>query len=265
MSTTALLAAGCLGLAVLLLGRPRVRAPASWRPPSLSRVSRPAVLALVVAAVGALVISGAGRAVVLAVIGAGAALAGVRLVLARRARAAAGVTAGRVLEVCEQLAAELAAGSPPGSALDRAAEDWPPLRPVAEAARVGADVPTAWRSVTHRPGAGDLRLVGAAWQVGQRTGSGLADAVARVGRDLRADRATGRVVDGELASARATARLIAVLPLLALFMGTGSGGDPWGFLLGHPAGLACLGAGLAFGFAGLWWIELLARDVRRAR
>ncbi len=258
---TAALAAGCLVAAVLLLGRPRVRAPVRVRMP---RVSRPVLLAGVVLVVALLVVTGAGRLVTLAVIGAGAALVGVRLLLARRERATAAATGGRVLEVCEQLAAELASGSPPGAALDRAATDWPPLRPVAEAARVGADVPTAWRSVAGRPGAGDLRLVGAAWQVGQRTGSGLADAIARVGRDLRADRATGRVVDGELASARATARLIAVLPLLALLMGTGSGGDPWGFLLGHPAGLACLGAGLACGLAGLWWIELLARDVRRA-
>jgi tight adherence protein B len=246
---------------VLLLGRPQVRSPVSL---ALPRVPRRALFLLVVVAVAALVVTGAGRVVTLAVIGAGASLVGARLLLARRQRAAASATAGRVLEVCEQLAAELASGSPPGAALDRAAADWPPLRPVAEAARVGADVPSAWRSASSRAGAGDLRLVGAAWQVGQRTGSGLADAVARVARDLRADRATSRVVDGELASARATARLIAALPLLALLMGTGSGGDPWGFLFGHPAGLACLGAGLACGLAGLWWIELLARDVRRA-
>ncbi len=258
---TAVLAAGCAGAALLLLGRPRARAPA---PPRDLRVSRPVLVAVVVSLVAVLVVTGAGQVVTLAVIGSASALVGLRLLLARRERAAAAVTAGRVLEVCEQLAAELASGSPPGAALHRAATDWPPLGPVAEAARVGADVPTAWRSVATRPGADDLRLVGAAWQVGQRTGSGLADAVARVGRDLRADRATGRVVDGELASARATARLIAVLPLLALLMGTGSGGDPWSFLFGHPAGLACLAAGLACGLAGLWWIELLARDVRRS-
>ena len=44
-------------------------------------------------------------------------------------------------------------------------------------------------------------------------------------------------------------------------MGSGAGGDPWGFLLGHPVGLACLGAGLGLGFLGLWWIEALAHDV----
>jgi tight adherence protein B len=56
---------------------------------------------------------------------------------------------------------------------------------------------------------------------------------------------------------------VAGLPLLALLMGTGSGADPWTFLLGTPYGLACLAGGLAIGFAGLWWIEMLARAVDR--
>lgn len=203
------------------------------------------------------------HALVLAAVSVAAGLAGVALLRARSARLAARATSARVLELCEQLSADLGAGQPPGTALQRAAVTWSALAPAAEAQRIGSDVPGALREAARQPGADDLRLVAAAWQLTHRTGAGLTDAVDRVARGLREAHATRRVVDGELASARATARLVACLPLLALAMGSGTGGDPWGFLLGHPVGLACLGAGLLFGFAGLWWIEALARGVER--
>jgi tight adherence protein B len=194
-------------------------------------------------------------------VAAGACGAGLSLWRRRRRRREAQLVAERVREACEHLSAELAAGLPSGDALDQVARSWHPLSPVAEAHRIGADVPDALRRAALQPGAGDLRLLAAAWQVAHRTGQGLAASVDRVSGDLAAARRTRRVVEGELASARATARLVAGLPALAWAMGSGAGGDPVGFLLGTPLGWGCLALGSAFGLAGLWWIEAIARDV----
>lgn len=194
-----------------------------------------------------------------------ATLAGVRLLARHRADREAGRVRSRVVELCDALRAELAAGQTPAVALRRASEGWPALEPATRAAEVGGDVPGTLRELAVRPGAGDLRVVAAAWQVAHRTGHGLGDAVARVAAELRDAEQTRRVVAGELASARATARLVAGLPVAALLMGSGAGADPWGFLVGSPLGLACLAGGLAFGLAGLAWIEALARDVERGR
>jgi len=171
--------------------------------------------------------------------------------------------AARLAEVCDLLAAELSAGRTAEAALHEAASAWPELRSVADTCRLGGDVPTALRDVARLPGADGLRLLAAAWQVSQRLGAGLAGSTRRVADAVRRDQATRRVVAGELASARATARLVAGLPLVALLMGSGAGGDPWSFLLRAPPGWVCLAGGLGLGFAGLWWIEALAREVDR--
>jgi tight adherence protein B len=97
----------------------------------------------------------------------------------------------------------------------------------------------------------------------QRTGGGLGAATRRVAELVGRGQATRRVVAGELASARATARLVSALPVVALLMGSGAGADPWTFLLRTPWGLGCLAAGLAVGLVGLWWIEVIAREVDR--
>jgi tight adherence protein B len=257
---TALVAALGAAAALALLVPARSVLP---RPPTARPLpeGRPLVLAVGGAAVALLWLPPGW--LIPGVIGVGALGGAWLLWVRRRERRRAEATRSRVLQVCEQLAAELTAGQPPGAALVQAADDWPVLGPVAEAFRVGSDVPSAFRAVGARPGAGDLRLLAAAWQVAHRTGQGLADAVDRVARELVATRATRRVVDGELASARATARLVATLPVVALAMGSGVGGDPVGFLLTTPPGWLCLATGLAFGLAGLWWIEALARDVDR--
>jgi tight adherence protein B len=228
------------------------RGPLSWGPV--------AVVAVVVA-LGSLPT----RLVVLGVIVVGAVAALARLRQRQSRRRAAEQTSSRVREACEQLGAELGSGQPPGVALRRVSADWALLAPAAEAFDLGADVPSALRAAAAQPGASDLRLLAAGWQVTHRTGAGLAAAVDRIAASLREEHATRRLVAGELSSARATARLVAGLPVLALAMGSGAGGAPWHFLLATPIGLACLASGLGLALAGLWWIEALTGETGEPR
>ncbi len=214
--------------------------------------------AVAVASAAATLVVGPG-----ALVAGGLVLAGRQLVRARDRRRASAETAERVLEACELMSAELAAGQPPGLALGRAATSWPLLAPVAEASDLGGDVALALRRVAAEPGAGDLRGVAGAWVLAHRSGAGLAEALDRVAGSIRADRALRRVVESELASARATARLVAGLPLVVLLLGNGGGASAWAFLLRTPVGLLCLAGGLALGLAGLWWIERIAAQVTR--
>lgn len=250
----AIVAAALAGAAVWLCGPPRL--PRSGR--------GGAVVPVVVAVVGLgslAVLGGLGIPVLLAGV---VALAAHRFSSRARARAAAVENAARVQQACEGMASALAAGLPVGVALDAAAEDWEPLAEAAASHRLGGSVPDALRSVSSLPGAGDLFLVAAAWQVAHRGGAGLAPALGSAAESLRRAQATRRVVRSELASARATARLLASLPLLTLGVGSGAGGSPVGFLLGSPGGHVCLAAGLALGLLGLGWIEAIAASVEAA-
>jgi tight adherence protein B len=166
-----------------------------------------------------------------------------------------------VVEVGEALVGELRAGRPVVLALERGREVWPEFGPVAGAARLGADVPAALRRLAAAPGAEGLREVAAAWQVSERSGATLSSALGQVVESARVQQATAHLVRSELASAQATARLVACLPVATLAMSSGIGADPWGFLLHEPAGLACLASGVGLILTGLWWIDRIAAAV----
>jgi tight adherence protein B len=186
--------------------------------------------------------------------------------LVRRGRAArvATVRQAVVVDVCEALVGELRAGQPLTASLEHCRELWPDLEPVVAAARLGADVPASLRRLAAVRGAEGLAEVASAWQVSERSGAGLATALGQVALTARERQGTRRLVQGELASAQATARLVAVLPIASLAMSSGIGGHPWHFLLGTPVGVACLGLGALFAFAGLLWIDRIAATVLRA-
>lgn len=252
LTAASAVAAALAFLAVWLLWRPS----GGTDPPARSML---VVLGVAVCSAAALALPAS--SVGLGLVGVLAA-AGALLLQRRRAqRGRAQVRSEQVQRFCEELSAELGAGLPVATALDGVVARWPELGPAASAARLGGSVPEALRELATRPGAGDLRLVAAAWQVAQRGGGGLAMALGSVAESLAERQQTRRLVASELASARSTARLMAGLPVFTLGMGSGAGGDPVAFLFTTTAGLVCLASGCVFALAGLWWIEAIATGI----
>jgi len=258
-----LLAVALAALAAVLALPARATLAASDRARLLRIRPGPGLAAGAAAAVGALVATVDGLRLVLALIVLAATLASGRLVAGSRRARAAERRRARVVDVAEALVGELRSGQPPVAALAGCARLWPELEPVLGAARVGADVPAALRRVAALPGAEGLAEVASAWQVSERSGAGLATALSQVAASARARQSARHLVRGELASAQATARLVALLPLASLAMSAGIGGDPWHFLLGTAPGLGCLALGILLGFAGLHWIDRIAAAVLR--
>ena len=182
-----------------------------------------------------------------------------RLGPAARRRAAA--ERSRTVQALGALAAELEAGQPPLAALIGAGGEpsvWPST---SMAARLGDDVCAALEhDAGQRPALGQLA---ACWRVGTATGSGLAAAITRLAASARATEAVRVQLEAQLAGPRATARMLAVLPLVGIGFGMMLGSDPLAWLLGTPVGLGCLTAGIALTGAGVTWTGRIAVSVER--
>jgi len=181
----------------------------------------------------------------------------------RRRRALARM---RVIDAVGALAAELDAGQTPDAALRRAAGS-PPAWPTALAAiDLHAEVPAALRVDADRAEGGQqalLRSIAACWEAAEISGSGLSTAVGRLASAARRSEEVRAQLEGELAAPRATARLLAALPVFGLAIGFALGIDPLGWLLGGPFGWACLVGAIALIALGLVWTGRIAAAVER--
>ena len=230
------------------------------RPP-VSRAGRPSGLGLRVTAVATTITVGL-------VTGAALLTLAVAVVVATAARAAsdrarrrrAETSRGMVLDLLAGLSAELRAGSQPRAALAVVCSSAPALlAPVAVAARSPVADPAAALDLAARePGATALADLAVAWRVVADTGGGLAAVVDRVASGARADAAVRREVVAPLAGPRATAALLAGLPLAGVGLGVALGADPLGFLLGGRPGRICLLAGAVLVAAGTAWTDAIA-------
>ena len=208
---------------------------------------------------------------VLAVLALGAVVVARRWTKGRARASAQAHERARAAEVCATLAAELRAGRSPAEALAVAAglaagPSQEALRSGAAAARLGGDVPAALLTATDITAVPELlKGLAACWQVCSRAGGGLAAGVERLGEGLRARQEQDLAVDAALSGPKATAALLAVLPVAGVALAAGLGARPLHVLLHTPLGAVCLLIGCALDALGVWFTGRLVAAARGAR
>lgn len=231
---------------------PPVESPGGWTPPTaLLAVSGTCVIVVAVPSTPTQVAVAALLAAV---------LFAVRLHRRARLRAEAAGFRAEVARVVRATAAELRAGTDPPRALQAAADgesgSWATVR----AAGAG-NLVTALHAASSTRGGESLAEVAAAWQLAEQAGAPLAAILERMAGSIQDEVDLEREVAVEAGPARATARLMAGLPVFGLGLGLLLGVNPVAVLLGTGLGVACLVPGLALAIGGLAWIERIVTSV----
>ncbi len=181
-----------------------------------------------------------------------------RLAVRRKARIGEAFALQTALDV---MVGELRVGAHPVAAIAVAAKEShgriaEALRSVAARAVLGADVAAGLRAQAQRSTSpGHWERLAVCWHLAQTHGLAIATLMQAAQRDIvERERFQGRVAAG-MAGARATAAILAGLPLLGVLLGQSVGADPLRFLLSGGAGgwLFVLGAGLIC--CGLLWSD----------
>ena len=229
-------------------------------PHTRHRLARGIAAVVVVGAVvtGSLWLAG-GRGVVLVLVGILLAGTGLRLASQHVRQAATLRAQTEVARACGRLASHLTVGQVPTAALAAAAADCAVLQEAREVQELGGDVTRVWSTQASRDGQEGLRQLARAWRVAIDTGAPMSATLEQVAVGLSADQDLRSVVSGELASPRATGKVMAVLPLCGVGMGYLLGGDPLAWLVAGPLGWACLLGGVLLACLGVFWVEQLGR------
>jgi tight adherence protein B len=251
----------------LVVGRPatrrRLRPVVSRR----RRLSAPAVRGLCCAAAflgcAAVVVLPLTTVLCGAVVGA---TVGMRFRRRHRIRRAAGE--GRALQTgLEVLVGELRAGSHPVRAFDVAADEAvgpvaASLRSVAARARLGADVAAGLVAASRRSALpAHWERLALCWRLASDNGLGIATLMRAAQRDIAERQRFSARVSASLAGARATATILAALPVLGVLLGELIGARPLAFLLGGRAGGWLLLVGATLACCGLLWSDRIADRV----
>lgn len=187
-----------------------------------------------------------------------------RIASRRRLRADEGASLQGVLDV---LVGELRVGAHPVAAIGAAAQEADgriasSLGAVAARAVLGADVAAGLRTEGRcSPAPGHWDRLAVCWQLAQTHGLAIATLMQAAQRDIaERERFRGRVEAG-LAGARATAAILAGLPLLGVLLGHAIGAEPLTFLLSAGAGGWLLVVGTIFVCCGLLWSDRITARV----
>lgn len=185
---------------------------------------------------------------------------------ARDARSRAVAVAG-LLSGLEAVIGELRIGAHPSAAAAVAAEET--AGDVARAFAVSAACSRLGGSGAEglrRPGsvvAEELSRVAGAWLVAERHGLSLAEPLAAARLDLLGRTHFRDRTEAALAGARATAVVLALLPVLGIGLGQLMGAAPLHVLFASPAGTVLLPLGIALTCAGLLWSDAITGSVLR--
>ena len=195
---------------------------------------------------------------------------GVRHRFSRRAGSAA--RRAMAVQWIDAVVGELRAGRPVRSALIYAeatrvggsprASD--PLCPrTVGAARLGGDLSLALRADAREQGLAVFAHVAACLSIAESSGAALVVALDHVIASARADEEVRFEVQSQLAAPRATARLLATLPVVGLLLGTALGAAPLSWLTGSPVGFATLILGTLGVAVGTWWTSRMVASIER--
>jgi tight adherence protein B len=180
----------------------------------------------------------------------------------RRRRSDRGVAEGRELETAiDILVGELRVGAHPAQAFAVAADETTgpvsdSCRAVAARARLGADVSAGLRNMAEtsaQPAQWDRLAV--CWQLAADHGLAMSTLMRAAQRDIAERQRFSAHVRSAMAGARATATILASLPVLSVLMGQLIGARPVAFLLGGHAGGWLLVVGLTLVCGGLLWSD----------
>ncbi|MCB0933344.1 MAG: type II secretion system F family protein [Mycobacterium sp.] len=253
-------------LAAVLLGGAALLAPASPRrglspqEPRLRIGGRPLAGSVVAAVVAGLAVTGLASS--------GAALAGgaAAVIVAdrrrRRRRQRRQRDEGRaVAAALEVLAGELRVGAHPIQAFDVAAEEsggvvGGSLRAVASRARLGADVPAGLREMAdHSAVPVYWERMAVCWQLAADHGLAISVLMRAAQRDIVDRQRFADRVEAGSAGARATAAILAGMPMIGVLLGQLVGAHPLRFLFGAGPGGWILAVGVVLIGLGVTWSD----------